>query len=49
MFKHLNYRTTRALQICIVFATTILVQQWLNYAHVGLVGFTVMIIMRDLM
>lgn len=44
MFKSLNYRTTRALQICLVFATALAVQRVLGYSHAGWIGFAVMMI-----
>src|SRR3990167_8423105 len=46
MFKDikLDYRTTRAFQICVVFAATIMVQEWLKFAHSGWIGFAVMMI-----
>ncbi|CEK11569.1 FUSC family protein [Legionella hackeliae] len=44
MFKAINYRKTRALQICIVFATALLIQRLLGYTHAGWIGFAVMMI-----
>ncbi len=39
-----EYRTTRALQICIVFVTTLLLERLLNFSRAGWVGFVVMMI-----
>ena len=39
-----EYRTTRALQICIVFGTTLVIERLLNYSRAGWVGFIVMMI-----
>jgi hypothetical protein len=44
MFKFVNYRKTRALQICIVFATALAIQRFLGYSHAGWIGFAVMMI-----
>ncbi|KTD13724.1 hypothetical protein Lgra_0859 [Legionella gratiana] len=44
MFKIVDYRKTRALQICIVFATALAVQRLLGYSHAGWIGFAVMMI-----
>ncbi|CDZ78953.1 hypothetical protein BN59_03268 [Legionella massiliensis] len=44
MFKTIDYRKTRALQISIVFATALAVQKTLNYSHAGWIGFAVMMI-----
>jgi len=44
MYKDLDYRSTRAVQICIVFASTLIVQQLLNFTHSGWIGFSVMMI-----
>jgi uncharacterized membrane protein YccC len=44
MFKRLDYRKTRALQICLVFATALAVQRALGYSHAGWIGFAVMMI-----
>jgi hypothetical protein len=44
MFKNLNYRTTRALHICIVFATSIFIEMQLNIPRGAWTGFTVMLI-----
>lgn len=40
----LDYRTTRALQICMVFVTTLAIQRWLQFAHSAWIGFSVMMI-----
>jgi hypothetical protein len=39
-----EYRTTRALQICIVFVTTLAIERLLNYSRAGWIGFIVMMI-----
>lgn len=39
-----EYRTTRALQICIVFVTTLLLERLLNFNRAGWIGFVVMMI-----
>lgn len=44
MFKIVDYRKTRALQICLVFATALAVQRLLGYSHAGWIGFAVMMI-----
>lgn len=44
MFKTIDYRTTRALQICIVFVTTLAIQRWLQFSHSAWIGFSVMMI-----
>ncbi|MDF1646562.1 MAG: FUSC family protein [Legionellaceae bacterium] len=44
MQKTIDYRTTRALQICIVFIATLLIQRALNFSHAGWIGFAVMMI-----
>ncbi|MBP9742576.1 MAG: FUSC family protein [Burkholderiales bacterium] len=44
MFKTIDYRTTRALQICIVFAVTLAIQNWFRFAHAAWTGFAVMMI-----
>lgn len=44
MFKIVDYRKTRALQICLVFATALAVQRLLAYSHAGWIGFAVMMI-----
>jgi uncharacterized membrane protein YccC len=42
--KTIDYRSTRALQICIVFICTLLLQRWLLFKHAGWIGFAVMMI-----
>ena len=44
MFKIIDYRKTRALQICLVFATALAIQRLLGYSHAGWIGFAVMMI-----
>ncbi|MDF1757191.1 MAG: FUSC family protein [Legionellaceae bacterium] len=44
MFKSLDYRTVRALQICVVFIATLALQRALNFSHAGWIGFAVMMI-----
>ncbi|CAM2983709.1 Uncharacterised protein [Legionella steigerwaltii] len=44
MFKIVDYRKTRALQICLVFSTALAVQMLLGYSHAGWIGFAVMMI-----
>ena len=44
MLKTIDYRSTRAMQICIVFVTTLALQRWLLYSHAGWIGFAVMMI-----
>jgi uncharacterized membrane protein YccC len=44
MLKKIEYRTTRALQICIVFVTTLALQRWLQFSHAAWIGFSVMMI-----
>ncbi len=44
MQKAIDYRTTRALQICVVFIATLLIQRVLNFSHAGWIGFAVMMI-----
>lgn len=39
-----EYRATRALQICVVFLTTLVIERALNYSRAGWVGFIVMMI-----
>lgn len=44
VFKTIDYRKTRALQISMVFATALAVQRGLGYTHAGWIGFAVMMI-----
>ena len=44
MRKVMSYKTTRALQICIVFAATLIVQVFFGYAKAAWTGFAVMMI-----
>lgn len=44
MLNRSDYRTTRALQICIVFLTTLVIERLLNYSRAGWIGFVVMMI-----
>lgn len=44
MLKNINYRTTRAMQICIVLATTLAVQDFFSFAKSAWTGFAVMMI-----
>lgn len=44
MLTTVDYRSTRALQICIVFATTLVIQRWLEFSKAGWIGFAVMMI-----
>ncbi len=44
MFKAIDYRTTRAFQICIIFVTTLMIQRYLKFTHAGWIGFSVMMI-----
>ncbi|WP_454782021.1 FUSC family protein [Legionella sp. WA2022007384] len=44
MFKIVDYRKARALQICLVFSTALAVQSVLGYSHAGWIGFAVMMI-----
>ncbi|MCH9756521.1 MAG: FUSC family protein [Gammaproteobacteria bacterium] len=44
MSKAIDYRTTRALQICVVFIATLLIQRLLDFSHAGWIGFAVMMI-----
>lgn len=46
MFKNiaLDYRATRAFQICVVFIATLAIQDWLQFSHAGWIGFSVMMI-----
>ncbi len=44
VFKNIDYRKTRALQICLVFATALAVQRVMGYSHAGWIGFAVMMI-----
>ncbi len=44
MSQTFEYRSTRALQICIVFVTTLLIERLLNYSRAGWIGFIVMMI-----
>ena len=44
MLKTIDYRSIRALQICIVFAATLAIQRILLYSHAGWIGFAVMMI-----
>jgi len=39
-----EYRSTRALQICIVFVTALVLERMLNYSRAGWIGFIVMMI-----
>ncbi len=44
MFETIDYRTTRAFQICVVFIFALALQRWLKYSHAGWIGFAVMMI-----
>ena len=44
MLKTVDYRKVRALQISLVFATALAVQELLDYSHAGWIGFAVMMI-----
>lgn len=44
MLNTFDYRTTRALQICIVFLATLVIERLLNYNRAGWIGFVVMMI-----
>jgi hypothetical protein len=44
MLEAIDYRATRALQICIVFVFTLIIQKMLNFSHAGWIGFAVMMI-----
>ena len=44
MLQLTDYRATRALQICIVFVTTLAIQRGLNFTRAGWIGFAVMMI-----
>lgn len=44
MLKTVDYRTTRAIQIAIVFMGTLALQRWLDFSHAGWIGFAVMMI-----
>lgn len=44
MSKFLEYRATRAFQICIVYATTLLIERLLQFNRAGWIGFVVMMI-----
>lgn len=44
MFEIIDYHSTRALQICIVFVATLAMQRWLQFSHAGWIGFAVMMI-----
>ena len=39
-----EYRSTRALQICVVFLTTLIIERLLHYSRAGWIGFIVMMI-----
>ena len=40
----MDFRSMRALQICIVFVATLVFQRWLQFSHAGWIGFAVMMI-----
>src|SRR3990167_3023366 len=42
MFNLLSYQHHRALQICIVFLATFVIQKYVTYIHSGWIGFFVM-------
>ncbi len=46
MFKNiaLDYRATRAFQICVVFIAALAIQDWLQFSHAGWIGFSLMMI-----
>lgn len=44
MYKTISFRTSRALQICIVFATTLAIQELFNFPRAAWTGFAVMMI-----
>ena len=44
MLHTFEYRSTRALQICIVFVTALVLERMLNYSRAGWIGFIVMMI-----
>ena len=44
MSKFVEYRATRAFQICIVYVTTLLIERLLQFNRAGWIGFVVMMI-----